>query len=75
YTITLITRSFRINYTIVVHFNLEIKQFDIVNTFINTIRNSEGLSVLYKLLLGFEKPEYIIEVNYILYRLQDSPIL
>ncbi|PMD16735.1 hypothetical protein NA56DRAFT_580010, partial [Hyaloscypha hepaticicola] len=56
-------------------FNLEIKQFNIVNAFVNTIRKSEGLLVIYKLLSGFERSGYIIEINRVLYRLQDSPAL
>jgi hypothetical protein len=69
YIITLVTRSFYINYTIIAHFDLEMKQFDIMNVFVNAIRNLEGLLVLCKLPLGFEKPKYIIKVNYTLYKL------
>jgi hypothetical protein len=72
YAITLVARSFHINYAIIVHFDLEMKQFDVMNAFVNAIRNSEGLLVLCKLPLGFEKPRYMVEVDCALYRLQDS---
>ena len=75
YATTLAARSFRIAYTITVHFDLETKQFDMVNAFVNTIRNSEGLLVIYKLLSGFERPGYIVEIDCALYRLRDSPAL
>jgi hypothetical protein len=69
YAITLVTHSFHINYIITIHFDLKMKQFNIINVFVNVIRNSKGLLVLCKLPLRFEKPKYIIEVNYTLYKL------
>jgi hypothetical protein len=39
---------------IIAHFNLEIKQFDIVNVFINTERDSNKPKVVVKLLDGFK---------------------
>ena len=75
YAATLAARSFRIACAIAAHFDLETKQFDVVNAFVNTIRNSEGLPVIYKLLPGFERPGYMVEVDRTLYRLRDSPAL
>jgi hypothetical protein len=72
YAITLVTCLFYISYVIIVHFNLEMKQFDVMNAFVNAIRNLKGLLVLCKLLLRFEKLKYMVEVNCALYRLQDS---
>jgi hypothetical protein len=72
YVITLVARSFQIACTIVAHFNLEMKQFDIMNTFMNVTRSLEGLLVICKLLPGFERPRYVVKVNYTLYKLQDS---
>jgi hypothetical protein len=69
YAITLVIRLFYINYVIMAHFDLEMKQFDIVNAFVNVIRNLKGLLVLYKLLLGFEKPKYMVKVDCALYKL------
>jgi hypothetical protein len=48
------------------------KQFDIVNAFVNITRSLEGPPVICKLPLGFERPRYVVEVDYALYRLQDS---
>jgi hypothetical protein len=72
YAATLTARSFRIDYVIAVHFNLEMKQFDIVNAFVNAIRNLESSLIIYKLLLGFERPGYVVEVDRALYGLRDS---
>jgi hypothetical protein len=55
--------------TIAAHFDLEIKQFDIINTFINIERDSNGPIVVYKLPDGFKVPGYIIEVDRALYGL------
>jgi hypothetical protein len=54
---------------ITAYFDLEIKQFDIINTFINTERDSNRPIIIYKLLDGFKVADYIIEVNRALYRL------
>jgi hypothetical protein len=72
YAATLAARSFRIGYAIAAHFDLEIKQFDVMNAFVNAVRNSEGLPVICKLLPGFERPRYVIEVDRTLYGLRDS---
>jgi hypothetical protein len=72
YTVTLTVRSFQIGYVITVYFNLEIKQFDIMNAFVNTIKSLKGLLVIYKLLPSFERPGYIVKVNCALYGLRDS---
>jgi sRNA-binding regulator protein Hfq len=55
--------------TIAAYFDLEIKQFDIINVFINTERDSNRPIVIYKLPDGFKVPGYIIEVDRALYRL------
>jgi hypothetical protein len=63
YATTLALRSFRIGVAIVAYFDLEIKQFDVVNAFINAVCSSELLLVICKLLLGFKKLSYVVEVN------------
>jgi len=75
YATTLVARSFRIACIIAAHFDLEMKQFDIVNAFVNAVRSSEGLPVICKLLPGFERPGYVMEVDRALYGLRDSPAL
>jgi hypothetical protein len=59
----LVLRLFRIGTAIVAYFDLEIKQFDVVNAFINIVYSSELLLVICKLPLGFEKLGYVIKVN------------
>jgi hypothetical protein len=48
---------------ITAYFDLEIKQFDIINAFINIERDSNRPIVVYKLPDGFKVPGYIIEVD------------
>jgi hypothetical protein len=59
----LVLRSFRIGIAIIAYFNLKIKQFDVVNAFINAVYSSELSLVICKLPLGFKKLGYIIKVN------------
>jgi hypothetical protein len=54
---------FRISAAIIAYFNLKIKQFNVINAFINAIYNSELLLVICKLPLSFKKLSYIIKVN------------
>jgi hypothetical protein len=75
YAATLAARSFRIGCAIAAHFDLEMKQFDVVNAFVNAVRSSEGPPVICKLPPGFERPGYVIEVDRALYGLRDSPAL
>jgi Na+/H+-dicarboxylate symporter len=75
YIATLVLRSFRISTAIVAYFDLKIKQFDVVNAFINAIYSSELPLVICKLPLGFKKLGYIAKVDRALYSLRDSLIL
>ena len=75
YAATLASRSFRIGVAIAAYFDLEIKQFDVVNAFINAVRSSELPLVIYKLPLGFKKLGYVAKVDRALYGLRDSPTL
>jgi hypothetical protein len=63
YAAMLAARSFRVASAIAAHFDLEIKQFDIVNAFINTERDSNRPMVVCKLPDGFKVPGYIAEVD------------
>jgi hypothetical protein len=54
YTATLAARSFRVTSAIIAYFDLEIKQFDVVNAFINIERDSNRPKVVVKLLDGFK---------------------
>ena len=75
YATTLALRSFRIGTAIAAYFDLKIKQFDVVNAFINAVRSSELPLVICKLPLGFKKPGYVAKVNRALYSLRDSLVL
>jgi len=59
----LIARLFRIKAAIAVHFNLEIKQFNVVNAFMNAIRDPGSSLVAYKLPDRFKIPGKYIIVN------------
>jgi hypothetical protein len=75
YATILALRSFKIGIVITTYFDLEIKQFDVVNAFINAVYSSELLLVICKLPLGFEKLGYVAKVDRALYSLRDSLIL
>jgi hypothetical protein len=60
---------------IIAHFNLEIKQFNIINIFINANRPLNSVLVAYQLLDGFKQLRICVEVNRALYGLKDSPML
>jgi hypothetical protein len=59
----LTSRLFRISTAIVAYFDFKIKQFDVVNAFINAVRSSELLLVICKLPLGFKKLSYVVKVD------------
>jgi hypothetical protein len=75
YATILALRSFKIGAAIVAYFDLEIKQFDVINAFINAVYSLELLLVICKLPLGFEKLGYVVKVDRALYSLYDSLIL
>jgi hypothetical protein len=75
YVATLALRSFRISIAIIAYFDLKIKQFDVVNAFINAVRSSELLLVICKLPLSFKKLGYVVKVDRALYGLCDSLVL
>ena len=75
YAATLASRSFRIGMAIIAHFNLEIKQYDVVNAFIYASRQSTGPAVTCHMPDGFPMPGMLVEVKQALYGLVDSPSL
>jgi hypothetical protein len=72
YAITLALKSLKIAIAIIVYFNLKIKQFNIINAFINAIRNLDLLLVIYKLPFSFKVLKYVAEVDRALYSLRNS---
>jgi hypothetical protein len=58
-----VLRLFKISAAIIAYFDLKIKQFNIVNAFINVVYSSELLLVICKLPLSFKKLGYVAKVN------------
>jgi hypothetical protein len=75
YAVTLTAHSFRIVIVITAHFDLEAKQYDVVNAFINTRRDLESAPVTCHLPDGFKIKGIVVELQRALYRLVDSPTL
>ena len=75
YATTLASRLFRIGMAIIVHFNLEVKQYNVINAFIYASRQSNGPPMTYYILDGFSILRMLIEVKQALYSLVDSPLL
>jgi hypothetical protein len=60
---------------IAAHFNLEVKQYDVINAFIYASRQLEGPPITCYIPDGFPMPGILIEVKQALYSLVDSPLL
>jgi hypothetical protein len=75
YAVILISRSFRIRIIITAHFDLKVKQYDVINTFIYASRQSDGPAITCHMPDGFSMPGMLVEVKQALYSLIDSPLL
>ena len=75
YAATLASRSFRVAMALAARFDLEVKQFDVVNAFVNVTRDTRSQPVACKLPDGFKKPRMCVEIDRALYGLRDSPAL
>jgi hypothetical protein len=75
YAATLALRLFKIGIVIAAHFNLEVKQYNMINAFIYASRQLNGPPVTYYMPDGFPMPGMLIEVKQALYSLVDSPLL
>jgi hypothetical protein len=62
YAAILAARSFRMAMAITAHFDLEAKQYDVVNAFINAQRDPESALVTYHLPDGFKREGMVIEL-------------
>ena len=60
---------------ITAHFDLEIKQYDVINAFIYASRQSTRPAVTCHIPDGFPIPGMLVEVKQALYSLVDSPSL
>ncbi|EED11486.1 hypothetical protein TSTA_007760 [Talaromyces stipitatus ATCC 10500] len=72
YAATLAARSFRIFMAIAAHFNLELKQYDTVNAFVNAILDEE---IFMRMAPRYRESGKIYQLNKALYRLRRSPLL
>jgi hypothetical protein len=63
YAVMLASRLFRIGMAIVVYFDLEVKQHDVINAFIYASRQLDGPPITYYMLNGFPMPEMLVEVK------------
>jgi hypothetical protein len=63
YAATLTACLFRVIIVIAAYFNLKIKQFNIVNVFVNIKRDLYSVLVAYKLLNRFKQPRIYIKID------------
>jgi hypothetical protein len=75
YAATLALCLFRITMAIAAHFDLEVKQHDVINAFIYASRQLKEPPVTCYMPDGFPIPGILIEVKQALYSLVDSPLL
>ncbi|KAE8551356.1 hypothetical protein EYB25_005241 [Talaromyces marneffei] len=72
YAATLAARSFRIFMAIAARFDLELKQYDAVNAFVNAKLDEE---IFMRMAPGYREPSKIYRLNKALYGLRRSPLL
>jgi hypothetical protein len=75
YTATLASRLFRMGMAIAAHFDLEVKQYNVINAFIYASRQSNGPPMTCHMPDGFPMLRMLIEVKQALYGLVDSSLL
>lgn len=75
YAATLASRSFRIMMAIIAKYDLETKQYDVVNAFVNAHRNPEGVPVVCYMPDGYQKIGKYLVLDRALYGLRDSPAI
>jgi hypothetical protein len=63
YAATLASRLFRMGMAITAHFDLEVKQYDVINAFIYALRQSDGPAVTCHILDGLSMPGMLVEVK------------
>jgi hypothetical protein len=59
----LASRLFKIGMAITAHFNLEVKQYNVINAFIYAFRQLDGPPITYYILDGFSILGMLIEVK------------
>jgi hypothetical protein len=63
YIITFAACLFRVTIAVAARFNLKIKQFNIINVFVNAKKDLRSVLVAYKLLDRFKQPKICIKIN------------
>ena len=71
YVATLTFKSFRLIIAFMIYYDLECKQFNIINAFLN-VKLKEHIKVYYKLPNSFKKLDVYIKLNRTLYELKES---
>jgi hypothetical protein len=75
YISTLIARTFRIAAALATYFDLEIKQYNVINAFVNAKRDLDSVLVACQLPDGFKVLGICALIDRALYSLRDSPTL
>ena len=75
YTAMLASRLFKMGMAIIIYFDLEVKQYNVINAFIYAFRQLDGPPMTCYILDGFLMLGMLIEVKQALYGLVDSPLL
>jgi hypothetical protein len=75
YAATLAARSFRIAIALAARFNLEIRQFDVKNAFLNALRGEDQDPIFCEMPPGYMKQDIALLLRKALYGLRDSPLL
>jgi hypothetical protein len=75
YAATLASKSFRLAMALAAYFDLEIKQFDVINAFVNAPRGKDSTPVFCYLPDGHRQDGKCVEIDRALYGLRDSPAL
>jgi hypothetical protein len=75
YAATLTAHTFRVMIALAAYFDLEIKQFDIKNAYLNTKLDEQGAPIYCELPDGFKRPGIIARLKRALYGLKEAPAL
>ena len=75
YTATLAARFFRLVMAMIAKFDLEVKQFDVVNAFLNATFEKDTPPIYCDLPPGYEQHGKCIKLLKALYGLRESPLL
>ena len=66
-----ILRLFKVAIVLVIYFDLKVKQFDVINVFMNVTWDTCSQTIACKLLDSFKKSRIYIEIDCVFYGLRD----